>query len=634
MWAKKSDKPAVTEGLRPIVKDRFQKEVLQNCSSKVKGYLVLILDELSTPIISSCVGMYNLMESRVTLVENLTKQRAPYRQSAPIYFLSPTHDSIDRLIADWTPSKARKQPLYADTVFLYFTTVLSDELLMKIKRCKPLVKRLKALNELNVDFIANESRAFHLDMPSSFANIYNSDGQVATSIAEKLVTVCASLHEYPHIRYRASSQFCTALASVFNRKLTEYIGNNSNWWYHGDSQHTERGRSTFLLLSRADDSLSPLLHEFTYQAMVYDLLDVEKEKITYKSQTTGTSADNGSAAGTMDKDALLNDDDELWVELRGKHIADVVQILSQRIRDIVNSNTGVALSSNSNQKKALSVSQMANALRALPEYREVMSKLTQHMNMAHACMGIFNKQNLMALAEMEQTLATGKTEEGRVPRVSDLVEQVEDMLSSIPDSLTRFRLLATFVVSQRGLSAADQGRLMTAARLDSLHAKAMRNLELMGVPIGKADSSGNRLSFMRNKLVSIDSTDNDESEYASSRFACELKGILKDMEEKKLSIEEFPSILPLPEENSSATGMAVNRLSSSVRESGSRFSRRSATEKVKVSGSRQIVFIAGGACYSELRCARNSMESGGVETILGSTNFLNPKQFVDGLASL
>lgn len=646
-----------SEGIRPIVMNRIQNEVLKSCSSKFPGYMILIVDKESTRIISSCVGMYNLMESRVTLVEDLTKKRAPYRQSAPIYFISPTSESVDRLIEDWTPSKRKgKEPLYADTIFLYFTKTLSDELLQRIKTCKPLIKRLKALGEVNIDFITNEIRAFHLDMKSSFAPLFQSlsapnDNQGSTStlidsIAEKLVTLCASLNEYPHIRYRASSKIATPLATAFHHKLTAYIGSNETWWYHGDAQHTDRGRATLLLLSRADDCLSPLLHEFTYQAMVYDLLEIDGEQITYSAQTAGATDPDGNAVETMDKDALLNDDDELWVELRGKHIADVIQILSGRIRDIVNSSTGVALSSKGSKAKALSLSQMSNALRALPEYREVMSKLTQHMNMAHRCMDIFNSDNLIELAELEQTLATGKTDEGVEPKVADMVEQVERALGEAGSVLTRFRLLAIFIISQEGMRPEDKDRLLIAARLDDLYTKALVNLELLGINLVKdmTQQGGFSLRKMRGKLISKYNNNDSESEYASSRFACELKGILNEMQENKLSFEEFPSVLPMPVQNIESSGhsSAAKSVRGSTDASRSRFSRRGAGGAgdsttdggAKLFGARQIVFLAGGACYSELRSARDLMEAGGPETMLGCTHMVNPKDFAEDLASL
>jgi len=600
--------------------------------------MVLIVDDASTRIISKAMGMYDLMESRVYLVEQLKKKRAPYRQSAPIYFLSPTLDSVTKLIDDWTPNantnaNGRTEPLYADSIFLYFTKALPDELFMKIKSCKPLIRRLKAFSEINVDFIANQSRAFHFDMTSStiFPQLFpntaktnsnsnpHANDTVLRDMADKLVTVCASLNEYPHIRYKASSQVSTSLAHYFNEKFNAFVGSNKTWWYHGDTEHTERGRSTILLLSRKDDCLSPLLHEFTYQAMVHDLLELDDEKITVEVP---------SENGMEKKDALLNDNDELWVELRGKHIADVIKVLSSRIREIVHSNSGVA-NLNKKEGKALTMSQMANALQNLPEYREVMSKLSQHMHIAHRCMGIFNSFGLMDLSDLEQTLANGTDDNGKGMRVSDMVDMVEEYLQNTNDSLNRLRLIAIFIVSQKGLRQDDKNRLFAAARLNPNEAKALSNLEALGYPLLRDGPKNTRLTVPE-KLIRRNVDADSDIEYSTSRYACDLKGILKQSQNNTLSFVDYPSIYPMPDEasrsNLSSAGVT------SVRSTTSRYNNRRAIGGVKKT--RMIVFITGGACYSELRAAQEIMDKGGQEIILGSNRFISPTEFINDLGSI
>jgi len=592
--------------------------------------MILVVDDASLRVISHAFGMYRLMENRVYLVEQITKVRAPYRKSAPIYFLSPSKASVARLISDWTPSKKQKEPLYADSVFIYFTNALSDELFDMIKACKPLVKRLKALGEVNIDFIAKQARAFHFDMNSSevFSKLYrqrvNGSSPLEHAIADKLVTACASLNEYPHIRYKAGSNVSVQVAKLFNQKFTSFIGKNKDWWYHGDATHTEKGRSTLLVMSRTDDCLSPLIHEFTYQAMVHDLLKVKDDKITVQTQ---------GAEGPIEKDALLNESDELWVELRGKHIADVIQILSGRIRDIVNSSTGVALKKKGSEAKSLTMNQMANALKALPEYQEVMSKLSQHMHIAHQCMNIFKKQRLLDLSEIEQTLATGKNDENRSPRLSEMVNMIEAQLHATSDPMARFRLLAIFVISQGGMKPTDQGRLFAAANLRPEENKALQNLEALGISLVQPLTTGRVGSVLGSeKIVSRREVVDSGSEYANSRFACDLKSILQMMGEGKLSFEEYPSIYPMPDE-----GM-TNSISSagigSVRNRASKYSKSGRSGSTSKGGSRQIVFMAGGLCYSELRAAEELTEGGGPEVIIGSTNFNNPGSFVRDITSL
>ena len=58
-------------------------------------------------------------------------------------------------------------------------------------------------------------------------------------------------------------------------------------------------RPTLLILDRSHDPMSPLLHEYTYQAMAHDLLSVQEER--YKYSYTGNNNQ------TLSKEVLLND---------------------------------------------------------------------------------------------------------------------------------------------------------------------------------------------------------------------------------------------------------------------------------------------------------------------------------------
>jgi len=141
--------------------------------------MVLVVDPESLRVISSSIGMYNLMEHHVSIVEDLMKKRAPFRDQAVLYFVEPNEQSISKVIEDWTPEKGKRGPLYGDTVFLYFLGRLPDELFGKIKECKELVKRVKVLKEVNLDFLTKEAGAFHFDMgkdTSIYSDLYLSAG--------------------------------------------------------------------------------------------------------------------------------------------------------------------------------------------------------------------------------------------------------------------------------------------------------------------------------------------------------------------------------------------------------------------------------------------------------------------------
>ena len=59
--------------------------------------------------------------------------------------------------------------------------------------------------------------------------------------------------------------------------MEQDIARSPSWWFHGQSgKKSSRSRATLLLLDRADDPLTPLMHEYTYQAMVNDHLTVSE----------------------------------------------------------------------------------------------------------------------------------------------------------------------------------------------------------------------------------------------------------------------------------------------------------------------------------------------------------------------
>ena len=59
------------------------------------------------------------------------------------------------------------------------------------------------------------------------------------------------------------------------------------------------------VLRRGCDAVAPVIHEWTYEAMAYDLLGLRGSTFKYESETAG---------GKMEtKEHILDERDELWV---------------------------------------------------------------------------------------------------------------------------------------------------------------------------------------------------------------------------------------------------------------------------------------------------------------------------------
>lgn len=157
--------------------------------------------------------------------------------------------------------------------------------------------------------------------------------------------------------------------------------------------------------------------------------------------------------------------------------------------------------------------------------------------------------------------------------------------------------------------------------------------------------------FDRGRLSSAAQSD-DESEYAASRFVPALKTALTEMAQESLSFDDYPSVLPMPE-NTGRTGAGKSARGSSSRRGEATSARKttgasskwakSSRDKgsdgtgggpVRYVGGRHIIFMMGGLSYNELRAAEEVSRKESREIIIGSTAFLTPTEFMEDLALL
>jgi syntaxin-binding protein 1 len=124
-------------------------------------------------------------------------------------------------------------------------------------------------------------------------------------------------------------------------------------------------RATLLILDRSVDVLAPLVHEFTYQAMVYDLLDVDAQD-HYKYNALTTGGENKT------KEILLGETDPLWPTIRHLHIADTINWILEGFNDFVKENKAAKFSK---KEKVNDLKEMSEAMKQMPQYQEMLGKV-------------------------------------------------------------------------------------------------------------------------------------------------------------------------------------------------------------------------------------------------------------------
>jgi hypothetical protein len=284
-------------------------------------------------------------------VEPVYLRREPQPAMEAVYYLTPCEASVDALIRDFD----QEAHMYA-AVHLIFTKRLPDDLLARLKQ-SAVKSKIRLLKELYLDYLACEQRVFQLDMQQALWNMYAPDAGNEKDVqlrrmADKLMTVLATLDQDPIIRFAAGHHLSNHLANVLREKLDAFKAMGSGW-----PTDSKKPRPLLLVLDRSYDMVSPFLHELTYQAMCQDLLPISEDVYTFETE-----------AGK--REVLLNENDILWPTLRHKHIADTSTHLIQSFRQFIASNAAVKFKAGD----VNTLQDMSKVLRAMPEFQELREK--------------------------------------------------------------------------------------------------------------------------------------------------------------------------------------------------------------------------------------------------------------------
>ncbi|KAG0315481.1 vacuolar sorting protein VPS33/slp1 [Linnemannia gamsii] len=590
------------------LKRRFL-ESIDNVKVEPGRYKYVIVDARAAQIMASAgCHMADVLAREGTMyLENLESRRAPSANVEAIYFAMPTEDSVRRIIRDF---KVNQNATYS-AAHLFFLAAMDDKLFDHF-RASTDPKYIKSLKELFMDFNAVESRVFTLGGDrQAFFNLYSpqhrqeKQHREINTISQQLISVCASLQLNPIVSYHrcadSSMQISKGIAMTLQTELDEY--------YKGQPR-VGRKHPHLMIIDRAVDPITPILHDFYYQSMVTDMLPV-KDGNKYDYQSFGQDGQ------PCEKTAMLDETDKTFTKIRHSHITDCSKYLKENVSTFVAEAKAAPTSGNA-------LDAIREQMAKLPQFQETKEKYTLHMNIVDELFKLTGQNRLVDISRLEQSLATGQHADGEIPLSFDpeVTTFMDDYRVKMAD---RIRLLTLYFITQ---SAPHDVRnnFFQLSRCDYNLRESATNIEYLGVKLDVAAPPPVKKSWYSD-LLKKKPVEEDEPEYDLPRYVPTVKTIIDGVVNGNLDRELYPYTLG-PDQLEDIQAPKTVRSLRSAQPTFHHKGRRNEPQ------GRLIVFIAGGMTYNEIRVAYESAAQHNWDVLIGSTHIITPPSFMEDLRVL
>jgi len=380
--------------------------------SGVKGVKVLLLDDYTKDIISVVMSQSEIMKHEVFLVGMLKDQK---RQKLPnlrcIIFVRPDESNANLIRAELI--EARYQ-----AYSLYFTNVLHTDFMDKIASNdkKELVKHVY---EYFADYVALDKILFTFNIPTIIPMLQSVWGEPSFKrICDGLLSVLLSVKKAkPYIRYCGSSDLCRSIAEEVKSKMD--AESEQGLFQIPQSQAHKTTPPLLLLLDRREDPITPLLTQWTYQAMLHELCKMVNNRIVIGGNDHDDDEredlddydedDEADNINTSNKKNKKNEDanrKEVVVNAEldsffANHWTSNWGDLCEAVRNVIEQYK------DRNQVKGniSTIEDIGKFMKDYPEFKKFAGEVDKHATLVNTCREQISTRHLLDISRLEQEIA-------------------------------------------------------------------------------------------------------------------------------------------------------------------------------------------------------------------------------------
>ncbi|KAJ7781802.1 Sec1-like protein [Mycena maculata] len=344
---------------------------------------VLLLDSHTTPIVSLASTQSTLLSHQVYLtdrIDNKKRDRMPHMKC--VCFLQSSDDSLEALQAELS------EPKYGE-YYLYFSNILSKSVIERLAEVDE-YEVVREVQEYFADYSPLLPALFSLNHKPTVAkplygSTFNSwDPAALERSVQGISAVLLSLKKKPIIRYEKMSGMAKKLAVEMNHR----IQSESTLF---DFRLTQVP-PLLLILDRRNDPVTPLLSQWTYQAMVHELLGIQNGRVDL-SLVPDIRAELSEITLTTSTDPFFQ-----------THFLDTFGDLGTSLKDYVQTYQLRSLAQSPSSIN--SISDMKRFVEEYPEFRKLGGNVSKHVALVGELSRLVGRDKLLEVGEVEQGLAT------------------------------------------------------------------------------------------------------------------------------------------------------------------------------------------------------------------------------------
>ncbi|KAG1051193.1 hypothetical protein G6F43_006590 [Rhizopus delemar] len=345
--------------------------------NNVTGMKALLLDTETTSIVSLVTTQSSLLTKECYLIDRIdNRNRDKMKHLKCICFLRPTRETLQYLIAEL------RDPAYGDYYLFFSNTIRKAD----IERLAEVDEHevIREVQEYFGDYLAINPDLFSFGQdPRQLFGTSISTWQPDTleQTVSQLSAVLLSLKKKPLIRYQRASAMARTLAEELQRTIQQ----------EGQLFDFKRPDTPpiLLILDRRNDPVTPLLTQWTYQAMVHELIGIHHGRVDMSNVP--------EIKHELKEIVLSPDQDPFFKKSMYLNLGDLGATIKQYVDEYQ-----TKTKSNMNIE---TIADMKRFVEEYPEFRKLSSNVSKHVALVSELSRRVAQDHLLEISEVEQSLA-------------------------------------------------------------------------------------------------------------------------------------------------------------------------------------------------------------------------------------